>query len=108
MQDESGVVLIQDVSARAETIIIDVSLGPNGGHVNVAEPWPSDAAGGGCFSSRASRGPCLDLVVCGLGPSLLESVAPGDAIPAPGSLGDADLGALNKGCRFTPMHHPHW
>jgi hypothetical protein len=46
MQDESSVILIQDVPARAKTIIIDASLGPNGGHANVAEPWPSDAARG--------------------------------------------------------------
>jgi hypothetical protein len=51
-------------------------------------------------------GPYLDLVVCNLGPSLPESIVPGDAILAHGSLGAVGPRVAELGCPVTPACHP--
>jgi hypothetical protein len=102
MKEESGDVLIYDVPSRAETVVIDVSLGADGAYANMAEPRPSDAVRGDASAPGSLRSPCLDLVVSSPGPSLLGSTAPGDAILAPGSLGAIDSGVTKLGLLGYP------
>jgi hypothetical protein len=74
-----------------------VPLGADGAHGDVAKPLSSDVVGGDASTSVSPGGPCLDLVVCSPGPSLPGSIAPSDAVPAPGSLGAVDTGVIILG-----------
>jgi hypothetical protein len=70
MQDGSGAPLLQGVPARVESIIDDALLGADGVEADGADPRPDDDA----------RSVHWDLVVCGVGPSTPEFLAPGDAV----------------------------
>jgi hypothetical protein len=57
VQEESNVVLIQDVPARADTIAIDTPLGTDSAHTDVADPR----------SVAMLQPPCLQGGMLGLG-----------------------------------------
>jgi hypothetical protein len=79
---------------RAEKVAIIVPLCTDDALEDLVEPWLSDVARGDASSPMSPRGPCLNLVVCGLSPSLPGSIALGDMVPAPKSLSAVDLGVM--------------
>jgi hypothetical protein len=80
--EESDTVLIQDMLAQVERVVVDAS------------------------APRTLGGPRLDLVVCSLGSSLLRDAAPGDTVSALGPWVLWIRGPLNWGCQASPTRYP--
>jgi hypothetical protein len=87
-QEESGVVLIQDVPTWVETAV-----------ANVLQPRAPDSRCNQrcCFGPVPQGGGHLDLEVCSPGSSVPGGIALGDVVPAPGSLSAMDPRAAELG-----------
>jgi hypothetical protein len=89
-QEESDIVLTQDIPTRVEMVTVDVPLVADSVREDGAEPRPGDATRSD--ASASGGGGCLDLVVGSPSPSLLGDTTPCDVVPDLGSLGAKDLG----------------
>jgi hypothetical protein len=82
---------------QAEMVIVDAPLGDDGTHVEVVEAHADHVVGGEASTPESPGGICLDLAVCGPGPTQPRSQALGEEVHAPGSMSMVHPGVIELG-----------